>query len=73
VKALSVARNISRIIAIELICASNILGSNESGISEHAKKACAFVRGKSPLLSGDRALGDEIELLATEAMAGRLP
>ena len=73
VKALSVATNVSRILAVELICASNILGSNESGISEHARKACAFVRAKSPLLTGDRAQGDEIELLASEAIGGRLP
>jgi histidine ammonia-lyase len=72
-KSLTVATNVSRILAIELICASNILGSNESGISEHAKKASDFVRGRSPLLRGDRSQGLEIELLASEALSGKLP
>jgi histidine ammonia-lyase len=73
VKALQVAANVSRILAVELICASNILGSNESGISDHAKKVSAFVRSTSPLLRGDRAQGDEIERLAKEALSGKLP
>ncbi|MDE1858326.1 MAG: aromatic amino acid lyase [Thaumarchaeota archaeon] len=73
VKCLQVATNVSRILAVELICASNILGSNESGISEHARRASAFVRAHSPLLRGDRAQGGEIELLAKETLAGKLP
>jgi histidine ammonia-lyase len=72
-KALRVASNVSRILAIELICASNILGSNESGISEHARKVCGFVRGFSPLLRGDRTQGSEIEAVAKEILAGKLP
>ena len=72
-KALAVAANISRILAVELICASNILGPDEKSASEHARKVCAFVRGRSPLLAGDRSQGDELELLASDALAGRLP
>jgi len=72
-KTLTVAQNVSRILAIELICASNILGSNESGISEHAKEVSDFVRGLSPLLRGDRSQGAEIEMLASELLSGRLP
>ena len=72
-KALSVASNVSRILAVELICASNILGSNESGVSEHAQRVSDFVRERSPLLRGDRSLGDEVEALANEALSGRLP
>ena len=72
-KALSVADNVSRVLAIELICASNILGSNESGISEHAGRVSEFVRDRSPLLRGDRSQGDEIEELAAEVLSGRLP
>jgi histidine ammonia-lyase len=72
-KAVKVAGNVSRILAIELICASNILGSNESGVSEHAKKVSTFVRALSPLLRGDRSQGDEIEALARETLEGRLP
>jgi len=73
IKALKVAENVSKVLAIELICTSNILGSNESGISEHAKELCAFARSISPLLQGDRSQGAEIEALAAEARAGRLP
>lgn len=72
-KALAVVANVSRILAIELICASNILGANESGVSEHGRKACAYVRACSPLLKGDRAQGAEVEKLAKELLAGRLP
>jgi histidine ammonia-lyase len=72
-KTLKVANNVSRILAIELVCASNILGSNESGISDHAKSVCGFVRSISPLLSGDRSLGAEVEALASESRDGKLP
>jgi histidine ammonia-lyase len=71
-KTLHVASNVSRILAIELICASNILGSNESGISEHAKTISERVRTVSPLLRGDRSQGSEIEALAAEVLRGRL-
>lgn len=72
-KTLKVADNVSRILAIELICASNILGSNESGISDHARKVNGFVRAISPLLRGDRSQGSEIESLAGQVLAGMLP
>ncbi len=72
-KTLEVAANVSRILAIELVCASNILGSNEAGISGHAKKVSEFVRRRSPLLRGDRSQGAEIELLAGDVLSGRLP
>ncbi len=72
-KTLEVASNVSRILAIELICSSNILGSNESGISDHARRVCGFVRSVSPLLRGDRSQGSEIEALASETLEGRLP
>ena len=72
-KTLEVASNVSHVLAIELICASNILGSNESGISDHAKEVYGFVRSLSPLLRGDRSQGPEIEALAKEILSGRLP
>ncbi len=72
-KTLKVAKNVSRILAIELICASNILGSNESGISDHAKRVGGFVRAASPLLRGDRSQADEIEALASGTLTGKLP
>lgn len=73
VKCLQAAANVSRMLAVELICASNILGSNEVGISEHARMVSSFVRAHSPLLRADRAQGEEIELVAKEMLAGKLP
>ncbi|HMD78963.1 MAG TPA: aromatic amino acid lyase, partial [Nitrososphaerales archaeon] len=72
-KALNVARNVSRILAIELICASNLLGSDEGGISEHSTKVCRKVRTVSPVLTGDRSQGEEIEQLAATITSGKLP
>ncbi len=72
-KALQVAANVSRILAIELICASNVLGRDVSGMSDHAKKVSGFVRANSPLLRGDRSMSDEIEFLARGALTGKLP
>jgi len=72
-KTLKVANNISRILAIELICTSNVLGLIESGISDHAKQVSSFVRMVSPLLRGDRSQSAEIEQLASETLSGNLP
>ena len=72
-KALSVLSNVSRILAVELICASNALGPNIGGTSDHTEKTCAFLKARSPLLTGDRSQGAEVELVATEIMAGNLP
>jgi histidine ammonia-lyase len=71
-KALAVANNVSRILAIEMICASNILGPESSGISEHSLKTCQLVREISPLLKGDRSQGEEIESLSTAMIAGKI-
>ena len=72
-KALEVVNNVSRILAIELICGSNLLASNERGVSEHTKKVSDFVRVRSPLLSGDRSQGKEVEALSRDVLAGELP
>ena len=72
-KALAVAANVSRILSIELICASNILGSNERGISDHTTQLCQSVREHSSLLLGDRSQGEEIESLSGAILQGRLP
>ena len=73
VKALQVATNVARILAIELICSSNAIGPDTSGLSEHTKALSAAVRSLSPLLEGDRSQGSEIESLAGRALAGKLP
>jgi histidine ammonia-lyase len=72
-KALAVATNVSKVLAIELICSSNVMGPDESGISEHSIDACRTVREYSPLLKGDRSMADEIERLAAAVLSGRLP
>jgi histidine ammonia-lyase len=72
VKALQVATNVSRILAVELICSSNAIGLATSGLSEHTKGLLEFVRSLSPLLRGDRSQGQEIESLAGEVLAGKL-
>ncbi len=64
-KALKVAQNVSEIFAIEMICASNLLGLGSAGLSNHSRIMCTKIRRASPLLKGDRSLGDEIETLAS--------
>ncbi len=71
-KASAVARNISRMLAIELICASNALGEDVSGVSKRGAAALREVRKVSPLLKGDRSMSDEIEELASAVASGRV-
>ena len=72
-KAMAVVANVSRILAIELICASNALRPDHDGMSAHSRRVCASVRGQSPLLSGDRSLAEDIERLSQVITAGKLP
>jgi len=72
-KAKEVVSNVSRILAIELICASNFLGSDDSGVSAHSKQVCDLVRGISPLLRGDRSQAGEIEALSAAIISRKLP
>jgi len=72
-KARSVIENVSRILAIELICASNRFPSALDDVSEHSRRVCAVVRSLSPLLQGDRPLSEEIEALTRVLAAGKLP
>jgi len=72
-KARAVIANVSRILAIELICASNRFPSNLDGVSTHSRRVCAVVRSLSPLLDGDRALAEDIERLTEAITAGKLP
>lgn len=64
-KALAMTRNISRMLAIELICASNLVGKDLAGYSGHSMETLAACRKVSPLLDGDRAMSAEIEELAS--------
>jgi histidine ammonia-lyase len=71
-KALAVAENVSKMLAIEMICASNFVGARDEGMSRFTSTTCRRLRGVSPLLDGDRSLGDDIEDVARELLAGRL-
>jgi histidine ammonia-lyase len=71
-KALAVAANVSRILSIELICASNFIGSDLRGVSNQSKLACSTIRRQSPLLSADRSQSSEIEAISDSIMAGAL-
>ena len=72
-KALAVAGNVSKMLAIELICTSNALGDGPRGVSDHCLQVLAAVREASPLLRGDRSLGGDIESLSETLISGRLP
>ncbi len=71
-KARAVEENVSRILAIEMICASNFIGGNTGGLSSFSKTVCTKVRRLSPILRGDRPLSEEIELVSRELLEGRL-
>jgi histidine ammonia-lyase len=71
-KAQAVCENVSRILAIELICASNTVGSDFGGLSGFSREALDRMRKVSPPLKGDRSLGPDIENLAELMVAGGL-
>ena len=71
-KALSVADNVSRMLGIELVCASNILGEDGRGVSSHVRRVCEIVRQRSPLLKGDRSQAQDLELLSKDILGGAL-
>lgn len=72
-KALKVTENVAKILAIELICSSNLTRPFEGSLSAYDSKVTAFVRSVSPTLSGDRSISTEIEQLAAEILAAHLP
>ncbi len=71
-KAMAVAQNLSRMLAIEMICASNFVGRDMGGLSRRTKEIHSRVRRVSPLLEGDRSTADEIEALSREILSGEL-
>jgi histidine ammonia-lyase len=72
-KALAVIENISKILAIELLSASNMSAGFEKELSHHDSNVCAEVRRISPPLRGDRSLSDELERLALVVLNGGIP
>ena len=71
-KALSVAANVSRVLAIEFICASNALRTEHDGMSASSRRLCDSLKGLSPLLDGDRSLGEDIERVAEAITGGKI-
>jgi histidine ammonia-lyase len=71
-KALSVAQNVSAMLAIEMVCSSNVLGSGPQGVSKGSARLCRMVRSASPLLNGDRPMGAEVEEVSRLILAGKL-
>lgn len=72
-KALRVADNVCRQVALELVCAAQaaeLAGVRE--LSPAGKELWERVRGISPPLGEDRSLAGEVEKLATMIRAGRL-
>lgn len=72
-KTMEVAENVSRMLAIEMICCSNFASLDEEGLSPQCRSALRAVRRHSPPLKGDRAQGQEIEHLSQAILAGRFP
>ncbi|MDV3277981.1 MAG: aromatic amino acid ammonia-lyase [Nitrososphaerales archaeon] len=63
-KAVRVAENVARILAIELVCGSNYASSFEGELSPFDRKVCRFVQRVSPPLTGDRSLSEDVGKLA---------
>lgn len=72
-KALKVAENISKILAIELAAASNRAVAFDKELSLHNARVVAIVRSYSPPLDGDRSMSEELERLSAAILAGKLP
>ncbi len=72
-KALSVGENVSRMLAIEMICVSNLVGQDLRGLAKFSTRVYERVRDISPLLTGDRSQSGEISDLSGEILNGKLP
>ncbi len=65
-KAIEIINNVSRVLAIEMICVSNFLSMDNRGLSKASRLVLKHIRKFSPLLNGDRSVGNEIETLSKE-------
>lgn len=72
-KAMKVSENISKILAIELVNASNRAASVENELSQYDLKVCSKIKTISPPLTGDRSLSEELESLSVAILKGQLP
>jgi histidine ammonia-lyase len=72
-KARAVLKNVARIVACELIAGAQAIEFRAPLISGRGTAAVlAFVRGRVPRVEDDRPLGDAIEALALELLAGAM-
>lgn len=69
-KALKVAENVAKILAIELVCASNYVKLFDRNLSPFGARVCRLVRDISPPVTDDRSLSREIEKLAEALLSG---
>ena len=72
-KAMTVTENLSKILAIELLSASNRIISFEKELSPHDSKVCSKIRSISAPLKGDRSLSEELEKLSLAVLNGEMP
>ncbi|HUI86264.1 MAG TPA: aromatic amino acid ammonia-lyase [Nitrososphaerales archaeon] len=72
-KAMRIVENVSRILAIELVNASNRATPFEGELSPYGLKVRSKVTAVSPPLSGDRVLNEEIENLSAAILKGQIP
>jgi histidine ammonia-lyase len=72
-KARAVLRNVARVVACELIAGAQAVEFRAPLVAGQGTQAVlAFVRGRVPRVEDDRPLGDAIEALADEVLAGAL-
>ena len=72
-KALTVAENVSGILSVELVAASNLAAPFEGRLSRHSILLRDAVGRFSPPLTSDRSLSDELEKLSRTLLDGGLP
>lgn len=72
-KALNVCENVAKMLAIELICSSNLANNYEKDLSPFDSKVVATVRSVIPPLSGDKSISADVERLAALILDGGLP
>lgn len=71
-KAMVITENVSKMLAIELVCTSNLARSFDANISPYGSQICSRVRNISPPLTGDRSLSEEFEMLSREILMGKI-
>ncbi|MEM0075083.1 MAG: aromatic amino acid ammonia-lyase [Conexivisphaerales archaeon] len=72
-RCLNVAENVSKIISIEMIVASNALyRKGEGGVSQQGKRLLEIIRRISPVVHEDRSISEDVERLSEDVLRGEL-